>query len=157
MPWRAERTRVVECHADVEVPEIGPPNPLGDMKHLRMRNDANPALVVVTDGIDDERIAIPLADRMSDPARIRILRMRAAIHEDLPEAAGIFWRLRITEASSPGSSPAVLNDAPSARRTSSCRVCPAAIATSCRANGSYAQHGIVIEMSYEPAGIGARR
>src|SRR5436190_6951234 len=62
MPWRAEGTRIVECHADVEMPEIGPPNPLGDVQHPGMRNDANPTLLVVTDGVDDERVAIPLAD-----------------------------------------------------------------------------------------------
>src|SRR5437899_11241671 len=43
-----------------------------------------PAPVVVSDRIDDECIALPFADGMSDPGRIGIRRMRSALHEDLP-------------------------------------------------------------------------
>src|SRR5436853_7465002 len=89
MVWRAEGARIVERHADVEVPEVGAPDTFGNVEHLGMRIDANPALIVVADGVDDECVTVPLTDRVSHPARIGILWMRTPIHEDLTEAAAI--------------------------------------------------------------------
>src|SRR5438045_8361128 len=72
MPWLGERRRILEGDAKLEMPEIRAPDPLGDVQHFGVRIDADPAVVVVADGIDDERVAVPFADRMSNPAGIRV-------------------------------------------------------------------------------------
>src|SRR6185503_3932177 len=90
VPRPAERAGIIEDDPNLEVADIGAPDPLGDVQHLAVRIDANPALVVVADGVNDERVAVPLADRVSNPARIGIGRVRTAVEEDLPEPAAVF-------------------------------------------------------------------
>jgi hypothetical protein len=79
-----ERARVLERHVVDERAVVGPGVPLDDVQLLGMRCTASiePELVVEADGVDDERIAVPPADRMSEPRRNRCRRVLSAIHID---------------------------------------------------------------------------
>ena len=67
---------------------IQPPVALGHMEHLRVWQSATaeaaqPALVVKTNGIHDERVSVPLTDRMSHPCWVPIRRMAASVEKNL--------------------------------------------------------------------------
>src|SRR5262245_35276092 len=53
---------VVDCNLNVQVPEVHPPETLGDMQRFGSRLTCliQPCLSVEATGFDDERIAIPL-------------------------------------------------------------------------------------------------
>src|SRR5262245_35076367 len=73
---------IVEREVVDERPEVRAREPLDGVELLRVRGTAavEPELVVVADGIDDERVALPTADRVAVPARKQVVRMLAAIH-----------------------------------------------------------------------------
>src|ERR1041385_2096459 len=68
--------------------EIEAAKPLDHMQRITVRvrlARIEPAAIAQADGVDDERIAIPAADRIPEPCRFRILRQWTAVGEDLPE------------------------------------------------------------------------
>src|SRR5436309_15975754 len=48
-----------------------------------------PELVVIANGVDDERVALPRPNRVAPPSRKKIVRMLAAIHVDHAMRAGV--------------------------------------------------------------------
>ena len=70
---------------------VDPRPPLDRVQLLGVRCAAavEPELVVVADGVDDERVAFPAADRVPPPGRDQIVRVLAAIHVDDAMRAGI--------------------------------------------------------------------
>ena len=60
------------------------------MKRVGMFKSAYFGFVVVSDGIDDQRVAFPSSDRVAQPRRIRIGLMRFAIERNNAESSGIF-------------------------------------------------------------------
>ena len=66
--------------------EVRPGDPLADLAGTRQRTAAEvePQVVAKTDGVDDERVALPAADRYPLPRGSRILRQRTTVEEDLP-------------------------------------------------------------------------
>ena len=79
--------RIVDHDFDIHVAEVTAPEPFRQSHRLAVRMAAaiEPGLVVESHGLDDEDVAVPFADRVTQPARFRILRMRAAVEEDLTE------------------------------------------------------------------------
>src|SRR6185503_21130617 len=80
------RLRVVDRHLDIQVTEIRPGNPLANLAGAGQRTAAKiePQVVAKTDGIDDERVAVPTADGVPIPRGSRIIRQGSAVEEDLP-------------------------------------------------------------------------
>ena len=68
-------------------PKSGPPEPLDDVQGVAVRvaRIIEPGLLVIADRIDDQRIALPSADGVSEPGGLRIARQRATVGGDLPE------------------------------------------------------------------------
>src|SRR5262249_43330571 len=69
---------------------------------VRVTAEVEPELVVEANGIDDQRLALVVADRVTVPRRIRIVGVFAAVDEDLPVAVDVAleehedvrWRLQ---------------------------------------------------------------
>ena len=66
-----ERLRIVDDHFIGEVAEVGPREPLRQVQLIAVRMtdrvEARPAVEV--DGVDDQRVAFPVADRVAEPGR----------------------------------------------------------------------------------------
>src|SRR5688572_27213182 len=79
------RLRIVHCHLDLEMAEVGPANALAELG--RPRDHAaipvDPDVVAKSDRVDHQRIVGPHGRRVSLPGWIRVWRQRAAIREDL--------------------------------------------------------------------------
>src|SRR5437867_7682123 len=62
--------RIVERNLDIHMSEVAAPEAFGDAQGLavRMSRIVEPALIVETDGLGDQRIAFPLANGISEPA-----------------------------------------------------------------------------------------
>src|SRR5438093_3119768 len=56
---------------------------------MGMTAEIKPELIIESDGVDDERVALPAADRVTVPSGVEIIRMFADIHEDLAIAVNI--------------------------------------------------------------------
>src|SRR4029077_3915859 len=72
-----------------QVPQVRPTDALDDVKHLRMRENSQPAPIVEPDRVLYQRVAFPMTHRVPHPAWIEIPRMRAPIKEDLDDAGDI--------------------------------------------------------------------
>ncbi len=59
---------------------------------VRVTGEIEPELVVVADGVHHQGVALIMADRVPVPRGIGIVRMLAAIHEDLPEAVNVSFK-----------------------------------------------------------------
>src|SRR5215470_17885740 len=55
---------------------------------MRMTYSIKPGPVIEPGRLDHERVALPMADRISQPTRIRIFRQLPSIHIDLAVAPG---------------------------------------------------------------------
>ena len=79
--------RIVDGHFDVQVPEVPAPEAFDHAQRVavRMAHPIEPAPVVEANGVDDQRVARPRADRIAHPSRLRIRRQLAAIQENLAE------------------------------------------------------------------------
>ena len=84
--------RVVDGELDIHVPHVAPMNSLGQMHGVGRRDTASgqPLLPVETAGLDHQRVALPVADRISHPRRIGIRWKFAAVGKDLAEGVLIF-------------------------------------------------------------------
>src|SRR5262245_61337804 len=78
------RAGVVDGELVDERPEVRAREPFNRVKLLRVRGAAavEPELVVVADGVDDERVAFPTTDGVTVPGGQQIVWMLAAIHVD---------------------------------------------------------------------------
>ena len=56
---------------------------------VRVTFKVEPEPVVESDGVDDERVSVPSANRVTVPRRVRIHGMRSSVHEDLPVAVNV--------------------------------------------------------------------
>src|SRR5215471_4194489 len=70
------------------MPQVWPPESLGDVEPLGLREvsarDFEPADLIEADRIDHERIAFPMADGVSHPRGVEVLRVPATVEIDLP-------------------------------------------------------------------------
>src|SRR5262245_52649923 len=66
------------------MPEVTPPHALRDPKALglRMSTDVQPSAVVEPVGSDDQRVLLPVPDRVPQPRRVGIFGELAAVGED---------------------------------------------------------------------------
>src|SRR6058998_190653 len=84
-------TRIIKREI-VDERSIVDPGPSFDrVEFLRVRGAAavEPELVVIANGVDDERVALPRPNRVAPPSRKKIVRMLAAIHVDHAMRAGV--------------------------------------------------------------------
>src|SRR5262249_6050439 len=83
-PWLDVRPWIVNNDFFLQVPEIHPAKALNHVQPLSSGESAErgPNLAVEADCINHESVSLPLPDGMAHPGRIRILRMRAAVHVD---------------------------------------------------------------------------
>src|SRR5579859_837619 len=67
-------------------------NAFGDVQSVRVRLAAitEPSLIVEPYSIDDQRIALPMANGVAHPTRFGILHMSAAIGKDLANVVAVF-------------------------------------------------------------------
>src|ERR1700730_13380044 len=75
LPGLVERVRVIDGHKDFQLLAVlDEPPAFGDMQLIGMRSAiiVEERLVVKADGIDDERIALVMANRFSVPGGFRI-------------------------------------------------------------------------------------
>ena len=88
-----ERFWIGECHLEFHVSKVAPVETLRDPKRLGLRMPAHiePAPVIETHGLNHQRVAFPVSDRISQPCGIGILRKAPAICED--GSVWTVWRL----------------------------------------------------------------
>src|SRR5205823_11410794 len=86
----AQRLRILECDLKLDVSEVHTPESLGHAQlfGMRMTRSIQPRAIVEPRAVDDERVAVPASDRVSEPARIRIRRQDSPVDEDLTVSAG---------------------------------------------------------------------
>src|SRR5258706_12761846 len=75
LPGRVERVRIVDRHEDFQLGAVlDQPPAFRDVQLSRMRRAVivEEGLVVEADGVDDERVALVMADRISVPGGFRI-------------------------------------------------------------------------------------
>src|SRR6185312_8765090 len=79
--------RIVDRDLDLEVAEVQPADALGELRRARQRAAAHvePAVIHQPRRFDDERVAVPVADRVAVVPGIDVvfLRQRAAVEKDL--------------------------------------------------------------------------
>src|SRR6266516_594663 len=85
-PGFGVRFRIIECDLDVEVSEVGAVKAFGDAKGVAVGVSGiiEPALIIESDGLGNERVAFPSANRISEPGLRRFGRKSATVGEDLP-------------------------------------------------------------------------
>src|SRR5438046_2342863 len=73
------------------MPEIRPPVAFRDAQFFTVRHAlaVQPRLVVEANRVHDERVAVPLRNRISHPKRLEILRMAASIQKQLAIAMNV--------------------------------------------------------------------
>src|SRR4051812_5899721 len=82
------RLRIVHRDVDPQCSVIHPRETLGQLQLVgeRAAVDVEPPAVAEPARLDDQRVALPLADRIALPRRVRVLaRQRTAVREDLPQ------------------------------------------------------------------------
>src|SRR5262252_5698968 len=70
-PLLLKRARIVERDLDLEMTEIGTPQPLDDVKLVAvgLAAETEPAAIAKSDRVDDERIAVPSTNLVAEPIR----------------------------------------------------------------------------------------
>src|SRR5579871_5922098 len=90
-----ERDRIVERVCDLQVPQVRPAISFRQVQGfaVRLARAIQPAPVIETDGVDDERIALPVPDRVAVPSgRLNLQVMWAAIQEKTPVTVRVALR-----------------------------------------------------------------
>ena len=80
--------RIVDGHRQLEVAEIPTTEPLGQPHRAAVRAPLagiQPPTISEADAVDDERVAVPTANRVPEPCRLGDLRERSPIGEHLAE------------------------------------------------------------------------
>src|SRR5689334_17515103 len=77
---------VIDRHLQIEMTEVGTAEAFGEPQALTMRvaDGVEPGFVVETRRFNNEVVANPTPDRISDPCGIRIARERPPVRKDLP-------------------------------------------------------------------------
>src|SRR5215467_14657548 len=82
-----KRERIVQCQVVHQRSIVGASPPFDRMQLIGVWSTVcvEPRLVVVSNGVDDEGIALPVTYRMAPPSRDRVIwvRMLSAVHKDL--------------------------------------------------------------------------
>ena len=81
------RLRVVDGNLQIHVAKIFASEAFGHLQRVRDRVSVGiePGFAVRSGRLDNQRVAVPVADRISLPVGIRVFGEGPAIHEDLPE------------------------------------------------------------------------
>src|SRR5438477_2120770 len=81
VPRLRVRLRIVDRHLDVHASNRRTMEALDHAQRFGARQPAHvePRLSILADRLDDERVAVPLADRVALPRRLRIFRQRTAV------------------------------------------------------------------------------
>src|SRR5215472_15245899 len=104
--WLRVRLEIVDSQLQIHMAEITPSEPLPNPQLLALRvpKRIQPALVVESFRIHDQDIALPMADRITHPGRLRINGKHAAISVYLAVRVALFvenshecWRLNDLE------------------------------------------------------------
>ena len=84
-PWFRVVFRIVDGGFEAKGVRIGPRKPFGHVQLFAMLvpGGIQPGAVVKAQGVDHERIAFPLPNRISEVRRIGVLRLLAAIQPDI--------------------------------------------------------------------------
>src|ERR1700682_2993402 len=88
-PWLGVSLGVIDGDLNAQMPEVGACEALGDMHRVAvgMTCVIQPAPVVESSGIDNQRVSLPLTSRITIPGRQRDFGTAAAIHENLPKVS----------------------------------------------------------------------
>src|SRR6185436_6234759 len=92
VPGLRVRLRVVDRDVDVDAANGRPGKTFRYPQRFRCRQSAHvePGLAVLFDGLDDQGVLVPLADRVAHPGWLRIFWQRPAVREDLAvDGAGL--------------------------------------------------------------------
>ena len=74
---------------EFEVPQVRAADPCGHLQLFGVRKAAGrPSLIVKTDRVNNQRVALPLAGRVTEPCRVQACRM-IAVQKNLAESGGI--------------------------------------------------------------------
>src|ERR1700730_15575564 len=86
LPGLGVGLRIIDGMFDYKISPVYAPEALNDMQRFGggKTGGIDPKLAVEADRIHYQRIPVPTANRIPQPGGVRILGMRAAIHEDLP-------------------------------------------------------------------------
>jgi hypothetical protein len=81
------RLRVVDGDLHGHVPNVAAPEAFDGMQSIGMGMAIviQPAFIVEAARLDDQRIALPSANRVTEPRGLRIFGKQAAIRKDLPK------------------------------------------------------------------------
>src|SRR3984893_14198005 len=84
------RLGIVDGHGLFQVTEIDTPPAFGHLQRVAVRVGhvrAEPAAIAESNALDHEHLALPVADRISQPGRLRLAQLwqGPAVGEDLPE------------------------------------------------------------------------
>src|SRR5438093_1908980 len=84
-PWPAICLWVIDGEFQIDVPEVAATVALGDVRRfgLRVAVHVQPPYIIKGIGLDDQRVAIPLADGVTVVGRLGGLGQRTSIHKDL--------------------------------------------------------------------------
>src|SRR5207249_6261294 len=84
-PWPAICLWVLDGEFQIDVPEVAATVAFGDVRRfgLRVAVHVQPPYIVKGIGLDDQRVAIPLADGVTVVGRLGGLGQRTSIHKDL--------------------------------------------------------------------------
>src|SRR6476619_7818436 len=80
------RAWIIDGRFDFQMAQIGTTVPFNQVQpgRHRLTTRAQPSLVIETDCVDDQRVSVPMADRMPVPCWVEILRMGTTVEEHLP-------------------------------------------------------------------------
>src|SRR2546425_2357529 len=74
---------------EFEVPKVRPADPCGHLQLFGVRKAAGrPSLIIKTDRVNNQRVALPLAGGVTEPCRVQVCRM-TPIQENLAEGGGV--------------------------------------------------------------------
>src|SRR5207237_9487857 len=86
------RLRIIECDLNIHMPEVAAAKALGHAQGIGvgMSGIIEPALIIESDGLGNERVTFPPAYGISKPGLRRFRRKTAAIREHQPETIELF-------------------------------------------------------------------
>src|SRR5262249_37717722 len=84
--WLRVDLRIVDRDLNLERPEIRTSDLLRHLRDIahRAAPRVNPQIVAEAPGLDDERVAFPMPDRIAVPRGVHVLGERPAVEKDLP-------------------------------------------------------------------------
>src|SRR5205807_6706784 len=82
LPGSSVRARIIDGHFVFHRIEIGARKAFGKVEFVRVRHSlpVHPEPFIETDGVNDQRLSLPVADRVSVVTGDQVFGMRTAIH-----------------------------------------------------------------------------